>query len=219
MTEIVPAIIGENFRAVSEKLASLEKLDGLVAWAQIDVMDGLFVPEYSWQSPAELLDLDGKLKLEAHLMMEEPETVIDEWLDTCDRVIVHLEATQNIEQIIEKLEKLNQLEKRFAIAVLLQTDLAKLAPLMGKIKNIQLMSIATIGHYGEPLDEKVYERISFLRNQYPDVKISVDGGVNLTNAEKLIKAGADRLVIGSAIWKSKDISKAIQTFNALRRQN
>ena len=148
-----------------------------------------------------------------------PENVLDDWLGTCDRVIVHLEATNKLTEIIDKLDKLNQLEKRLAVAVLLQTDLAKLAPLMGKIKNIQLMSIATIGHHGEPLDKKVYERISFLRKEYPDVKISVDGGVTLKNAEKLIKAGADRLVIGSAIWKSKDISKAIQTFNALRRQN
>ncbi|MEK7650266.1 MAG: hypothetical protein AAB364_00085 [Patescibacteria group bacterium] len=219
MTEIVPAIIGENFLEVSKKINQLEKLDGSVEWAQIDVMDGLFVPEYSWQSPAELEQLDGKLKLEAHLMLEEPENVLDDWLGTCDRVIVHLEATNKLTEIIDKLDKLNQLEKRLAVAVLLQTDLAKLAPLMGKIKNIQLMSIATIGHHGEPLDKKVYERISFLRKEYPDVKISVDGGVTLKNAEKLIKAGADRLVIGSAIWKSKDISKAIQTFNALRRQN
>ena len=219
MTEIVPAIIGENFLEVSQKINQLEKLDGLVEWAQIDVMDGLFVPEYSWQNASDLEQVEGKIKLEAHLMLEEPENVLDDWLDACDRVIVHLEATNKLAEIIDKLDKLNQLEKRLAIAVLLQTDLAKLAPFMSKVKNVQLMSIATIGHHGEPLDKKVYERISFLRNQYPDVKISVDGGVNLSNAEKLIKAGADRLVIGSAIWKSKDISKAIQTFNALRRQN
>lgn len=212
MAEIVPAIIGENFKIVSAKIDKLENLNGLVTWAQIDVMDGLFVPEYSWQTPNELIDLDGKLKLEAHLMVEEPENVVDEWLDTCDRVIVHLESTNNLEQIIEKLDKLNQVENRFALAVLLQTDLAKLAPFMDKVKNIQLMGIATIGHHGEPLDEKVYERIKFLRNKYPDVKISVDGGVNLTNAKKLIKAGADRLVIGSAIWDSQDISQAIQEF-------
>ncbi len=215
MTEIVPAIIGENFLEVSKKINQLDKLDGSVEWTQIDVMDGLFVPEYSWQSPAELTDLDGKLKLEAHLMLEEPENVLDDWLDTCDRVIVHLEATNKLTEIIDKLDKLNQVEKRFSIAILMQTDLAKLAPFMGKVKNVQLMSIATIGHHGEPLDQKIFARIKLLRKEYPDVKISVDGGVTLDNAEKLIKAGADRLVIGSAIWKSKDISQAVKNFQSL----
>ena len=210
--EIIPTILVQTFDEIKEKIGAVEKY---VEWVQIDVMDGLFVPEYSWQSPAELGDLDGKIKLEAHLMMEEPENVIEDWLNTCDRVIVHLEATNNLEQIIEKLDKLNQVTNRFAIAVLLQTDLAKLAPFMGKMKNIQLMSIATIGHYGEPLDEKIFVKIKTLRQKYPDVKISVDGGVNLDNAEKLIKAGADRLVVGSGIWQAENVSEAIKKFQCI----
>ena len=85
---------------------------------------------------------------------------------------------------------------------------------MDQIKTVQLMSIATIGHHGESLAEGVYERIRFLRARYPGVKIEVDGGVNLTNASKLIDAGADRLVVGSAIWQAENIPEAI---NALRR--
>lgn len=212
MIEIVPAIIGQNFLEISKKLAAVE---GLTDWAQLDVLDGLFVPEYSWQNPADLEQVAGKLKLEAHLMVAEPEHVLEDWLATCDRVIVHLESTQNLEQIIDKLDKLERVEERLAIALLLQTDLAKLTPFMAKVKNIQLMSIATIGHYGEKLDEKVFARIRTLREKYPDVKISIDGGVNLENAGDLIKCGADRLVIGSAIWNSQNILQTIAQFKNL----
>ncbi|MCC6290872.1 hypothetical protein IT398_02305 [Candidatus Nomurabacteria bacterium] len=210
MVEIIPAIIGIDFLEVKEKISRLE---GLVDWAQLDIMDGVFTSEYSWQRPGDLETLDGKVKLEAHLMVRDPEDLIDEWLVVCDRVIIHPESTMQLGEI---LEKVNQSSTEASLSILMDTPLEKLDSFINQVKSVQLMGIATIGHHGEPLDRRVYDRIKFLRTQYPGVKISVDGGVNLNNAQELIGAGADRLVVGSAIWQSNDIEN---TINALRRKN
>lgn len=210
MVEIVPAVIGQNFGEIREKLA---RVGGLVTWAQLDIMDGLFVPEYGWQNPADLETIDSRLKLEVHLMVEEPETMLDDWLKVCDRIIIHYESTNRLDEILKKIK---ETVAEPAVALLLKTPLEKLAPFMAEVRSVQLMSIAKIGHHGEPLAEAVYEKIKLLRAKYPSVKISVDGGVNLANAPKLIAAGADRLIVGSTIWQAENIN---ETINALRRQN
>ncbi|HLA25790.1 MAG TPA: hypothetical protein VJ028_01360, partial [Patescibacteria group bacterium] len=81
------------------------------------------------------------------------------------------------------------------------------------LTSIQLMSISEIGYHGHPFEEKVLERIKTLREKYPDVTISVDGGVSLDNAPKILSAGADNLLVGSAIFKSDDIRETLDKFN------
>jgi ribulose-phosphate 3-epimerase len=210
MTEVIPAVIGKDFAEVQEKV---NKVESLVTWVQLDVMDGIFVPEYTWQEPHDLENLHGKIKLEAHLMVKDPEQIVEEWLPVCDRVLVHYESTDNIEAV---LKTINQSPCKAGLAILLQTPLEKVFPLLDQVEVVQLMSIATIGHHGEPLDERVYERISALRQKSKTVKINIDGGVTLDNAAKLITAGADGLVVGSAIWQASNIADAI---DALRRTN
>lgn len=207
--EIIPAVIGADFRAVEQKF---NKLEGLVEWAQLDVMDGLFAPTRSFNEPELLSELVGKLKIEAHLMIEEPEHYLDEWLGVVDRVIVHYEATTDLERMIETTK---HLPVKLGVALLLDTPIAKLEPYLDQINLVQLMSIAEIGAHGHPLEAKIFEKIKSLRQARPDVIIAVDGGVNLKNAPKLIKAGANRLVVGSAIWASGDIAGTIKKFQNL----
>ena len=74
---------------------------------------------------------------------------------------------------------------------------------------VQFMGIDHVGYQGQELDERVFEKISDLRNLYPNLPISVDGGVNFENAADLVSAGATRLVSGSTIFESDDIAEAI----------
>lgn len=209
MTEIIPAIIGSDFGAVKEKI---KQVAGRVNWVQLDIMDGLFVPESSWRQPADLEELDGKLKIEAHLMVENPERTIAAWLSVCDRVLVHPESTEALGTLLEPTAHATEI----GLALLLETPLERFLDYLKRVKTVQLMAIATIGHHGEPLDEQIYERIKLLRASYPNVKINIDGGVTLANAPKLIAAGADRLVVGSAIWEATNLEA---TINALQRPN
>jgi len=86
---------------------------------------------------------------------------------------------------------------------------------MGPLKHVQLMSIAKIGHHGEPFDEKVLNKISDLRQMYPSVTISVDGGINLETGKKCVEAGADILAVGSALWNSDNLEETIKQFQSL----
>lgn len=213
MSEIVPAIIGKNFKEVIDKVLQVE---GLVNWVQIDVTDGLFAPDHTWENSEDLAVIPGKIKIEVHLMTEAPEETLKAWMQVADRVIVHYESTEHLAEIIGAF---SGSPVKFGLALLLDTPIEKLESYRGKFNLVQLMSIAEIGHHGEPLDEAVVEKIKSLRAAFPDVTISVDGGVNLKNAPRLVAAGADNLVVGSAIWNSGDVAGAISEFQKLLRQS
>jgi len=220
---IIPAIIAKDFEELKAKLAQVE---GLVSWAQIDVMDGVFVPARrslgaggpatTWREPADLEKINSAINLEAHLMVEKPENIIDGWLNSpVRRILLHYESTTHT-QIEELIEKILTSGKEAGVALKLQTPLFVLDPLIHNskfvIRAVQLMSISEIGYHGHPFEEKVLDRIKTLREKYPDVTISVDGGVNLENAYKIISAGADNLLVGNAIFKSENIKETIEKF-------
>ncbi len=209
MVEIIPSLIVSDFEELKSKLA---ELDGLVNWAEIDVMDGVFAPNVTWQIADDLSELDGKTKISVHLMTQLPETIIEDWLEWVDRVVVHIESTTEMDLIAEKFStRPNDL----AIALELETPIEKVFPYLDKIKTVQLMSIANIGYYGEKFDDRVIEKIKLLREKDKNVRIVIDGGLDLENAKKVLDAGANDLVVGSHIWRSDDIAKAIKDLQSL----
>jgi ribulose-phosphate 3-epimerase len=88
-------------------------------------------------------------------------------------------------------------------------------PFADKIQFIQLMGIDNVGFQHQAFDAKVIERVKAVREALPNLPISVDGGVSLDNATDLIDVGADRLVIGSAIFAAENPLSAIAEFQAL----
>ena len=93
---------------------------------------------------------------------------------------------------------------KIGISIGMDTPLEDIYPFLNHVDFVQLMGIDEIGFQGEEFDERVLDRIRLLRSQYKDLSISVDGSVNLETAPKIIDAGANILVVGSAIWKSQD---------------
>ena len=83
--EIVPAIISTTFAEVEDKLNLLEPL---VSWAHVDVMDGSMTSAKSWRVPSDLDFVNGKIKLEVHLMVKDVEEVLAEWAGVTDRLII-----------------------------------------------------------------------------------------------------------------------------------
>lgn len=208
MVEIIPSIIASDFTEVKAKLSRLE---GLVNWAELDVMDGVFVPNHTWQTADDLNEIDGKTKISAHLMVEYPETIVEDWQEVADRIVLHYESTNDLNKIIDNIGP----HVGLAIALDLRTPVEKIYEYLGKIKTVQLMSIVRTGFSGEKFDERVFEKIRTLKTNWPDVKIIVDGGINLENGKKLIEAGASGLVVGSQIWGAPSVEEAIKKFQAL----
>lgn len=209
MAQIIPSIIAKNFETAKRQIAQLE---GKVAWAQLDIMDGRFVLPTSWDVPEDLQNVDGAIKLEAHLMVAEPEETLGEWLNYVDRVFVHAEATEHLAEILEAIDGS---PAKFGVALKIDTPLDVLADFQGKIKHVQLMSIDSLGYYGAKFDERIYDRVRTVASTYPEMEINVDGGITLDNAPQLLAAGADNLVIGSAIWQAPDLNTALEQFNSL----
>lgn len=212
--QIIPAIIGEDFAQVKEKL---ETVKGLVGWVQIDVVDGKFAEPETWGARIghnlHLWEPIGIPKIEMHLMVEKPEVVLDDWISAhVDRILIHAESEGDKSKMIEKVKKAGA---QIGLVLKMETSIDVVAPHIKNLDVVQLMSIATIGSYGAPFDERVYDKMKALRKKYPDVTIEVDGGVNLENAAKLKEAGANNLVVGSAIWKSGGVEDAIAHFKRI----
>ena len=213
MKQIIPAVLGESYAQVERQLKVLE---GHTDWVHLDVTDGRFTPATSWPlnlsgsgALENLKFLDGKTKIEVHLMVEEPEAMIADWAEVADRIIIHHEAT---DQIGEILDALTPRAVAVGVALLLPTPLEKLTPYLAKINCVQLMSIDEIGAQGHPFAERVMGKVKHLRLLSPSVTIQVDGGVNLETAPLALAAGVDQLVVGSAIWQTPNPLVSLQDF-------
>ena len=94
-------------------------------------------------------------------------------------------------------------------------DLSVVSRLSHKVDFLHCMGSDKLGHQGEVFSNKALENIKLLKDNLPGVVISVDIGINLNNAEKILDAGADRLTVGSGIWKSPDPIGALENFQSL----
>lgn len=207
--EIVPSIISETFSEVEDKLRLLE---GAAEWAHLDIMDGQFAKTRSWQVASDLDFVPGRIKLETHLMVKDPEAVLAEWTRVVDRIIVHVEAVADVRELLTIFESHHT---QLGLALLLETPVEILKSYVEELKFVHLMSVKEIGHYGQPFEDEVLEKIKTLRALAPSVNISVDGGINLNNVKKVFAAGANRVVVGGAIWSNGDPLKNISEFKKL----
>jgi ribulose-phosphate 3-epimerase len=181
MSEVIPAILAKSVSDLELKLSEIpEEID----FVHIDVLDEDFWTETS-------------LNFEAHLMVNEPGAIIEKWIERgAKRIIVHdLEALGNL--VSKSFER--------GLGVELHIPLEEIFSIIPKVDFIHLMSIAEIGEQGHLLDEKIFDRIKKVKAKFPQVPISIDGGINTTNHQALRDAGADRLIVGSGfkdLWKS-----------------
>ena len=235
MNEIVPAVLERTFGQVSDKLALVV---GATRTVQLDVCDGVLVPSLTWPfiSPAQYdktLNLDGTFKMmgeekvempywenfdfELDLMVANAKKVLPGLLSIGPvRVFFHVETFTG-EDLYAEVEELCRMMPTIVepgLAFNVDTDPELLFPLLDDklVTSVQCMGISNLGKQGELLDERVYANIDAIHSRYPHIPISVDGGVTLENAPKLIAAGATRLVAGSAIFTAENAAKRVVEF-------
>ncbi|PIP87270.1 hypothetical protein COW81_00945 [Candidatus Campbellbacteria bacterium CG22_combo_CG10-13_8_21_14_all_36_13] len=223
MTRVVPAII-ENTR--KEIMHEVNLVRGFVDTVQVDILDGVLGHTKTWpftddnaRDELEILKntniklIDGNIKFELDLMIDRPEYFIDLLLGTgASTFIFHIDSTSVMNDLIDKV-KSNGFEVGIAIRPSKSNDL--LLPYFDKIDFVQFMGSDKIGYHGVSLEEKVYEKVINLRKVNPDVTIAVDIGVNKITAPKLVEAGVNKLVAGSAIFDHINIEESIKYFQNL----
>ena len=190
MIEIIPAILARDERELSEKLAALPRAAEAV---HIDFTDSSISPSVEGEYPKG----EGVL-FEAHLMIPHPQEYIAELVKReFSRILIQIESVspEVFAEIIHEWRG----SVEIAPSLEIETPLEAIDSFAHEIQSVQLMGIAEIGAQGRPFDPRVIPRVTALHAKYPHLTISVDGGVNKENAERLVAAGAMRLVVGSAI--------------------
>ncbi len=236
MIEIIPAVLDKNFREITKRLDQISMLTKTV---QIDICDGSFVPSVSWPfispvAPEKTLNYDegfralvadekemphwDEFDFEIDLMVHNVKRILSDLMAIGPtRVIFHAESFVDLNNELYDACMVLPTIVEPVIAISAETNPEIIFGILdeGIVKAVQCMGIAHEGYQGQSFDEKVITNLRTLRARYPKLPLSVDGAVTLETAKRLVEAGANRLVVGSAIFTAPDIEKRIAEFNKL----
>ena len=201
--KIIPAVLARN---KSEFITQWEKVAPFFSHIQIDIVDGQFVKTTTPFKPEHIRQFVKNHDLEIHLMVKNVAKHLAEWskLTQVKKIIWHYEAEGNNQSISCLADFLKQQKIQASLALNLDTPLSVLKNNISKINTVLLMGVYP-GRQGQKFEEKVLAKIKNLRRLYPKINIEIDGGVNADNFQKIKNAGANLIVIGSYLQKSKNI--------------
>lgn len=209
MAIIAPSLLSADFSNLYRDCTMLDKSDA--DWFHLDVMDGRFVPNISF-GPMIINSIRATTKkiFDVHLMIEEPEKYAEAFKNAgADNLIVHLEACRHLHRNIQQIKNLGM---KAGVAINPHTPVSSLRDILADIDLVCLMSVNP-GFGGQTFIPNTLEKIRQLKimiqDHAPNVLIEIDGGVSAENASEIIKAGANVLVAGNAVFKSQDQPGAI----------
>lgn len=211
MNYLSPSILSADFAHLADDLQKVK--DAGAHYLHIDVMDGIFVPSISFGFPlVSAIRKVSDMVLDVHLMIDEPGRYIDEFAACgADIITVHAEACKHLHRTVSAIK-----EKGVKAGVVLNpaTPLSALDYVLEDLDMVLLMSVNP-GFGGQKYIEGVTRKIQELRKMIDErglnIDIEVDGGVKLSNVEKVLEAGANVIVAGSAVF-SGDIEKNVKDF-------
>lgn len=200
MALIVPSILSADFSRLGEQVQAAEA--GGADRIQIDVMDGRFVPNIT-VGPliVEAVRRHCTLPLEVHLMIVEPERYLGDFAAAgADLIIVHQEASPHLHRTVEQIKTL---EKRAGVAINPATPLAMLQEILSDVDLVLCMTVDP-GFGGQEFIASMLPKIERLRAMIEQhaahCDLEVDGGISAQTAPLVVRAGANVLVAGSAVY-------------------
>ncbi len=203
-----------DFGRLADEVRAVEQAGA--DYVHVDVMDGRFVPNLTL-GPAvvEAVHKATRLPLDVHLMIVEPEKYIDAFAKAGASLIsVHVEACPHLHRT---LQQIRQAGARPSAVLNPSTPLAMLEDVLGELEMVLLMSVNP-GFGGQSFIPHTLDKIRRLRKTLDSaglkVDIEVDGGINSDNAPRVIDAGANVLVAGTAVFHTKDYRAAIAALRA-----
>jgi ribulose-phosphate 3-epimerase len=208
--KLAPSILSADFSRLGEQIVEISNAGS--DYIHIDVMDGRFVPNITIGPVViESIKKLTKVPLDVHLMIENPLSYVADFSKAgADIITIHTEAERHVCKAIDLIRGLGC---KAGISLNPSTTLSTLDEVLPAVDMVLLMSVNP-GFGGQKFIESTLGKIERLRHRLDDNKlkaeIEVDGGITAENVNTVVKAGADVIVAGYAIFSKPDISKAIR---------
>lgn len=203
-----PSLLSADFAAIGDELRDIETTG--VEWVHLDVMDGLFVPNITFGPPIiKAMRPHSRLFFDTHLMIAEPSRFIEAFAEAgADLITVHEEAVRDVPAV---LAQIRQQGVKVGLSINPETPLDAVKPYLNDVDLILLMSVHP-GFGGQSFIDITY-KIKTLRAWLDEsgskAHLQVDGGINTETIGRVVEAGADVIVAGSAIFGKADRQKAV----------
>jgi ribulose-phosphate 3-epimerase len=213
---IAPSILSADFANLQSDIEMINQSEA--DWFHVDVMDGVFVPNISFGFPViTAIKHHAKKPLDVHLMIVDPDRYLQQFKDAGAAILtVHYEACTHLHRTVAAIHELGM---KAGVAINPHTPISVLEDILPQIDLVCIMSVNP-GFGGQKFIENTYQKITKLRtlaNQLnTEVIIEIDGGVGHQNALALIKAGADVLVAGNAVFGAQNPMEMITELKKIR---
>ena len=209
MIKLAPSILSADFARLLEDVKKVEKAG--CEYLHIDVMDGHFGPAI-----VKSLRRDVNMVFDTHLMIENPDDYIKDFVDAgSDLIVVHAEACRHLHRTIQNIKSYNV---KAGVALNPATSIESIKHIIEDVDMVLIMTVNP-GFGGQSFIESMLEKIKELKQLIDDknlnVDIQVDGGIKPDNIHKVVEAGANIIVAGSAIFNSENIEETV----SLMRKN
>jgi ribulose-phosphate 3-epimerase len=213
---IAPSILSADFANLQSDIEMINQSEA--DWFHVDVMDGVFVPNISFGFPViTAIKHHAKKPLDVHLMIVDPDRYLQQFKDAGAAILtVHYEACTHLHRTIAAIHELGM---KAGVAINPHTPVSVLEDILPQIDLVCIMSVNP-GFGGQKFIENTYQKITKLRTLAKqlntEVLIEIDGGVGHQNALALIKAGADVLVAGNAVFGAQNPMEMITELKKIR---
>ena len=204
MPIIAPSILSADFLHLGKDIEMINTSEA--QWIHIDVMDGVFVPNISYGIPIlkAVRKVTTKL-LDVHLMIVQPERYFEAFRDAgADILTFHYEASVHLNRSVAQVKELGM---KAGVVLNPHTPVNVLSEILPELDLVLIMSVNP-GFGGQKFIENTYQKVKTLKQMIQacgkNVLIEVDGGVDLSNASKLVQSGTDILVAGNTVFSSTD---------------